>query len=134
MASSWALPKSSILKSPLVQLKSCFVAGAVLRGPSTDVGVCRGRHGLDQEDAVKEEAVKPVATATNTEVGAGGAQKAPATKHDLSLEPRETSRSHFSGGLRLDATYNSARIQGPGMPAFLFPKFAGGFSQHNIRY
>ena len=36
------------------------------------------------------------------------------------------------GAVRLDAYYNSARTQGPGMPAFLVPKFAGGFSQHTI--
>ena len=85
----------------------------------------------NQEDAVKEEAVKPVATATNPEVGAGGAQKAPATKHDLSWAKGDFKIQVF-GRAQVDATYNSERIQGPSMPAFLFPKFAGGFSQQNI--
>ena len=40
----------------------------------------------------------------------------------------------FRGGFKLDAYYNSARTQGPGMPAFLVPKFEGGFSQHTISF
>ena len=36
------------------------------------------------------------------------------------------------GAIRLDAMYNTARVQGPGLPAFLVPKFAGGFTQSTI--
>jgi hypothetical protein len=46
------------------------------------------------------------------------------TKGDFKIE--------IFGAVRLDATYTSARVQGAGMPAFLFPEFAGGFSQHTI--
>jgi hypothetical protein len=81
------------------------------------------------EDVVKEEAAKPVATATNTDVGAGAPQNIPATQQGLSWTKGEFQIQLF-GAVRLDATYNSARVQGPGMPAFLVPKFAGGFSQH----
>jgi len=36
------------------------------------------------------------------------------------------------GAIRLDAMYNTARVQGPGLPAFLFPEFVGGFTQSTI--
>jgi hypothetical protein len=36
------------------------------------------------------------------------------------------------GAIRLDAMYNTSRVQGPGLPAFLFPEFAGGFDQSTI--
>ena len=36
------------------------------------------------------------------------------------------------GTVKLDAIYNTARPQAPGVPFFLVPKFAGGFSQHTI--
>ena len=36
------------------------------------------------------------------------------------------------GAIRLDAMYNTARVQGPGLPAFLVPKFVGGFTQSTI--
>ena len=83
-----------------------------------------------KEDAVKEETVKPVATATATEVGAG-APRRPAPQQDLSWTKGDFKITLF-GAVRLDAYFNSARTQGAGLPAFLFPKFAGGFSQHNM--
>ena len=36
------------------------------------------------------------------------------------------------GAIRLDAMYNTARVQGPGLPAFLVPKFAGGFTESTV--
>jgi hypothetical protein len=66
------------------------------------------------EVAVKEEPVKPVAT-----------------QPDLSWTKGDFKITLF-GAVRLDAYYNSARPQGPGIPAFLFPKFPGGFSQQTI--
>jgi hypothetical protein len=36
------------------------------------------------------------------------------------------------GAVRLDAMYNTARVQGPGLPAFLVPKFTGGFREATI--
>ena len=36
------------------------------------------------------------------------------------------------GAIRLDAMYNTARVQGPGLPAFLTPKFVGGFTESTI--
>jgi hypothetical protein len=80
-----------------------------------------------KEDAV-EETVKPMATATNTDVGAVAPQNIPATQRDLSWTKGDFRIEPF-GAVRLDATYNSARVQGPGMPAFLVPQFVGGFSQ-----
>ena len=47
-----------------------------------------------------------------------------------------TSEANFKvsifGAAKLDVMYNTARPQGPGLPAFLVPRFAGGFSQHTI--
>ena len=54
-----------------------------------------------------------------------------ATQQDLSWTKGDFKITLF-GAVRLDAYYDSGRTQGPGMPAFLFPKFAGGFSQHTI--
>ena len=54
-----------------------------------------------------------------------------ATQQDLSWTKGDFKITLF-GAVRLDAYYDSARTQGPGMPAFLVPKFAGGFSQHTI--
>jgi len=84
-----------------------------------------------KEDAVTDETVTPVATPTNTDVGAGTPPNAPAPPQDLSWIKGDFKITLF-GAVRLDAFWNSARVQGPGLPAFLFPKFAGGFSQHNI--
>jgi hypothetical protein len=36
------------------------------------------------------------------------------------------------GAVRLDVMYNTARTQGPGLPAFLVPKFVGGFTESTI--
>ena len=86
-----------------------------------------------KEDAVKEETVKPVATATDTDVGAGGPPNVPAPPQDLSWTKGDFKITLF-GAVRLDAYYDTARTQGPGMPAFLVPKFADGFSQKNISF
>ena len=72
-----------------------------------------------------------MATATNTEVGAGAPPNVPAPQQDLSWTKGDFKITLF-GAVRLDAYYNSARTQGPGLPAFLVPKFAGGFSQQNM--
>ena len=84
-----------------------------------------------KEDAVKDETVTPVATPTNTDVGAGAPPNVPAPPQDLSWSKGDFKITLF-GAVRLDAYYDSARTQGPGLPAFLFPKFAGGFPQQNI--
>ena len=44
----------------------------------------------------------------------------------------ENFRISVFGAVKLDVLYNTARTQGPGLPAFLVPKFAGGFPQNNI--
>ena len=84
-----------------------------------------------KEDVAKEETVKPVETATTTEVGAGAPLNVPAPQQDLSWTKGDFKITLF-GALRLDAYFNSARTQGAGLPGFLFPKFAGGFSQQNM--
>ena len=73
-----------------------------------------------KEDAVKDETVQPVATA-----------KPAAPQQDLSWTKGDYKITLF-GAIRLDAYFNSARTQGAGLPGFLFPKFAGGFSQQNM--
>ena len=81
------------------------------------------------EDAVKENVAKeePV-----KEDAVGGEPATPvAPQQDLSWTKGDFKITLF-GAVRLDAYYNSGRTQGPGMPAFLFPKFTGGFSQHTI--
>ena len=83
-----------------------------------------------KEDAVKDETVKPVATPTNTDAGAGAPPNVPAPQQDLSWTKGDFKITLF-GAVRLDAYYDTARTQGPGMPAFLVPKFADGFSQKN---
>ena len=54
-----------------------------------------------------------------------------ATKQDLSWTKGDFKIEVF-GAVRLDAYYDSARTQGPGMPAFLVPKIAGGFTEATI--
>jgi hypothetical protein len=73
-----------------------------------------------KEDAAKEEIVQPVATA-----------KPAAPQQDLSWTKGDFKITLF-GAVRLDAYYDTGRTQGPGMPAFLVPKFANGFSQKTI--
>jgi len=67
-----------------------------------------------KEDAAKEETVKPVTTL-----------------QDLSWRKGDFTITLF-GAVRLDAYYDSARTQGPGMPAFLVPKIPGGFREATI--
>jgi len=77
-----------------------------------------------KEDAVKDETVTPVVTPA---VATPPAQ----TPLDLSWTKGDFKITLF-GAVRLDAYFNSARTQGAGLPGFLFPKFAGGFSQQNM--
>jgi hypothetical protein len=83
-----------------------------------------------KEDAVKEETITPVPTGTDTDV-AEASPNAPATPQDLSWTKGDFKITVY-GAVRLDAYYESGRTQGPGMPAFLVPKFVGGFPQQNI--
>ena len=62
---------------------------------------------------------------------AGAPPNVPAPQQDLSWTKGDFKITLF-GAVRLDAYYDSGRTQGPGMPAFLVPKFAGGFSQQTI--
>ena len=78
-------------------------------------------------DAVKDETVTTEATATNSDVGAAAPPQDLATPQDLSWTKGDFKITLY-GAVKLDAYYNSARTQGPGMPAFLVPKFVGGFS------
>lgn len=84
-----------------------------------------------KKDAVKDETVTPVATPTNTDAGAGAPPNVPAPQQDLSWTKGDFKITLY-GAVRLDAYYESGRTQGPGMPAFLVPKFVGGFPQQNI--
>ena len=52
-----------------------------------------------------------MATATNTDVGAGAPQNVPAPQQDLSWTKGDFKITLF-GAVRLDAYYNSARTQG----------------------
>jgi len=54
-----------------------------------------------------------------------------ATKQDLSWTKGDFKIEVF-GAVRLDVYYDSARTQGPGMPAFLVPKIPGGFRESTI--
>ena len=60
--------------------------------------------------------------AANTADGAGAPLSW--TKGDFKIQ--------VFGAIRLDAMYNTARVQGPGLPAFLTPKFVGGFTESTI--
>ena len=82
----------------------------------------------------KRQSKTPWQTQTNTDAGAGEPLRTfLATPQDLSWTKGDFKITLF-GAVRLDAYYDSARTQGPGMPAFLVPKFAGGFSQQNHSY
>ena len=67
--------------------------------------------------------------------GTGAGQTPPpdsGTGQDQSVLANIGSHLKIFGAVRLDVYYNSARTQGAGLPAFLVPKFVGGFSQRTI--
>jgi hypothetical protein len=78
----------------------------------------------------------PVAGAGQTPPPSAGAGQTPSpatgTGPDQSVTANIGSHLKIFGAVRLDVYYNSARTQGPGLPAFLVPKFVGGFSQRAI--
>ena len=83
------------------------------------------------EDAVKENVAKAKESQSKKTQLAESQPNPWRPQQDLSWTKGDFKITLF-GAVRLDAYYNSGRTQGPGMPAFLFPKFAGGFSQHTI--
>jgi len=93
-----------------------------------------------KEDAVGQGTINPVATATNTNVGAkappnptgaASAEAAPATKQDLSWT-KGAFKVELFGRAQLDVIYNSTRPLAPGTPFLLLPKFPGGFTNPTI--
>ena len=69
-------------------------------------------------------------------IATGRSIKGAATNTADPAEPLQITKGDFTfeifGAVKLDVMFNTARPQGPGLPAFLVPKFAGGFSQHTI--
>ena len=80
-------------------------------------GIRRAAHRLCALNSVTTSAA-----ATNTADGAGA----------LQVTSRENIKIEIFGVVKLDAIYNEERPQAPGVPFFLVPKFAGGFTNHTF--
>ena len=78
----------------------------------------------------------PAAGAGQAPPPASGAGQTPpptaGTGPDQSVLANIGSHLKIFGTIRLDVIYNTARPQGPALPAFLVPRFVGGFSQNTI--
>jgi hypothetical protein len=61
-----------------------------------------------------------------------GASQKQTQSADAGQNQTEGAKIKIFGTVKLDAIYNTARPQAPGVPFFLVPKFPGGFSQQTL--
>ena len=122
-ASSSEAPAHEILGTVGVGTTKLFDANSLskfLVGNNGDINIATGR--IMKGCLCALNSVTTSAAATNTADGAGA----------LQVTSRENIKIEIFGVVKLDAIYNRERPQAPGVPFFVVPKFAGGFTNHTF--